>query len=161
MHRLHPSPPARLAVYALFAFSLGLQAFFASTRGTAIDVLALFCIAVSIILALVALYVSLSTPAPLTTSPPPSASSALVAFFAATWVAPFHYIVFYFALFALAALVIVPVDVFHFTDFWLALLVLLALGGCFLLEYLFLYLLRVAADSLPSPLGLPSDKSPP
>lgn len=160
MHRLHPSPPARLGVYALFAFALGLQAFFMSTRGVTINVVALFCLAVSIILALVALYVSLSTAAPLTTSPPPSASSALVAFLAATWVAPFHYIVFYFALFALAALVIVPVDVFHLTDFWLALLVLLALGGCFVLEYLFLYLLRVAAASLPAPLGLPSDKSP-
>jgi hypothetical protein len=161
VNRLHPSPPARLAVYALFAFALGLQAFFVSTRGIAINVVALFCLAVSIILALVALYVSLSTPAPLTTSPPPSASSALVAFFVATWVAPFHYIVFYFALFALAALVVVPVHVFHFSDFWLALLVLLALGGSFLLEYFFLYLIRVTADSLPAPPGLPSDTSPP
>lgn len=161
MNRLHPSPPARLAVYALFAFSLGLQVFFASTRSIAIDVVALFCVAVSIILALLALYVSLSTPAPLTNSPPPSASSALVAFFVATWVAPFHYIVFYFALFALTALVVVPVHIFHFSDFWLALLVLPALVGCFLLEYIFLYLIRVTADSLPAPLGLPSDTSPP
>jgi hypothetical protein len=158
VRRLHPSPTARLAVYALFAFSLGLQAFFAPVWGITAEVVGLFCLAVSIILALVALYLCLSTPAPLTASPPPSASSALVALFVATWVAPFHYIVFYFALFLLAALVAVPVNVFHLTDFWLALLVLLALGGCFLLEYLFLYLVRVTAESLPAPLRLPPDK---
>jgi hypothetical protein len=33
-----------------------------------------------------------------------------------------------------------------------------ALGGCFLLEYVFLYVLRVAADSLPTPLKLPLDQ---
>lgn len=158
MHRLHPSPPARLAVYALFAFSLGLQAFFAPTKGVAVDVVAPFCLAVSLILALAAFYLSLSTPAPLTTSPAPSASTAVVAFFVATWLAPFHYLVFYFALLVLTALVAVPINVFHVTDFWLALLVLLSLGGCFLLEYLFLYLLRVAADSLPPSLALPPDQ---
>jgi hypothetical protein len=158
VRRLHPSPTARLAVYALFAFCLGLQAFFAPVWGITVEVVGLFCLAVSIILALVALYLCLSTPAPLTASPPPSASSALVALFVATWVAPFHYIVFYFALFLLAALVAVPVNVFHLTDFWLALLVLLALGGCFLLEYLFLYLVRATAESLPAPLRLPPDK---
>ena len=158
MHRLHPSPPARLAVYALFAFSLGIQAFFAPGRGVIAEVIALFCIAMSVILALAALYISLSTPAPFTESPPPSASSAVVAFFVATWLAPLHYLVFYIALLALAALVAIPVYVLHITDYWLAFLVLLALGGCFLLEYLFLYLLRVTAVSLPEPLRLPPDK---
>jgi hypothetical protein len=158
VHRLHPSPPARLALYALFAFSVGLQAFFAPNRGVAIEIVASFCLAVSLILALAALVVSLSTAAPLTASAPPSASTALVAFFVATWVAPLHYLVFYFALLLLTALVAIPINVFHVSDFWLALLVLLSLGGCFLLEYLFLYLLRVTADSLPSPLALPPDQ---
>jgi hypothetical protein len=158
VRRHHPSPPARLAVYAVFAFSLGLQAFFAPTKGVAIEVVTPFCLAVSLILALAAVYLSLSTPAPLTASPPPSASTALVAFFVATWVAPFHYVVFYFALLVLTALVAVPTYIFHLTDFWLALLVLLSLGGCFLLEYLFLHLLRVTADSLPAPLALPPDQ---
>lgn len=158
MHRLHPSLPSRLAVYALFAFSLGLQAFFAPLQDTLIAVVAVSCLAVSVILALAALYLVLSTPAPLTATPPPSASTALVAFLAATWVAPVHYAVFYFALLVLAGAVAVSINVFHLTDFWLALLVLLALGGCFLLEYLFLYLLRAAADSIPTPLRLPPDQ---
>jgi hypothetical protein len=158
VHRLHPSPPARLAVYALFAFGLGLQAFVAPVQSTTMKVVALFCLAVSLILAVGALYVSLSTPAPLTASPPPSASSALGAFFVASWLAPFHYFVFYLALLLLAVVVAVPVNVFHVTDYWLAPLVLLSLGGCFLLEYLFLYLLRITADSLPAPLQLPLDK---
>jgi hypothetical protein len=158
VRHLHPSPPARLAVYALFAFSLGLQAFFAPTRGVAVEVVAIFCLAVSLILALAAFYLSFSTPAPLTASPPPSASTALVAFFVATWFAPFHYVVFYFALLVLTAFVAIPINAFHVTDFWLALLVLLSLGGCFLLEYLFLYLLRVTADSLPPALALPPDQ---
>ena len=121
-------------------------------------VIVLVCLAVSLLLAVGALYVSFSTPAPLTASPPPSASTALVAFFVATWLAPFHYFVFYLALLLLAVVVAVPINVFHVTDFWLALLVLLSLGGCFLLEYLFLYLLRITADSLPAPLQLPLDK---
>ncbi len=158
MHRLHPSLPARLAVYALFAFSLGLQAFFAPLQDTFIAVVALFCVAISVILALAALYLFLSTPAPLTATPPPSASTAVVAFLVATWVAPIHYVAFYFALFVLAGAVAVAINVFHLADFWLALLVLLALGSCFLLEYLFLYLLRVAADAVPPPLRLPLDQ---
>ena len=158
MRRLHPSPTARLAVYALFAFGLGLQAFFAPVWGITAEVVGLFCLAVSIILALVALYLCLSTPAPLTASPPPSASSALVALFVATWVAPFHYVVFYLALLALTALVAIPANVFRLTDLWLSLLILVALGSCFVLEYLFLYLLRISADSLPTPLRLPPDK---
>jgi hypothetical protein len=121
-------------------------------------VVALLCLGVSLILAVGALYVSLSTSAPLTASPPPSASSALRAFFVASWLAPFHYFVFYLALLLLAVVVAVPVNVFHVTDYWLAPLVLLSLGGCFLLEYLFLYLLRITADSLPAPLQLPLDK---
>lgn len=158
VRRPHPSAPARLAVYALFAFSLGLQAFLARTYDVAIGFVALFCLAVSLILALAALYLSFSTPAPLTTSPPPSASSALGAFFVATWIAPFHYVVFYIALLALTALVAVPANVFRLTDLWLSLLVLVALGSCFVLEYLILYLLRISADSLPPPLRLPPDK---
>jgi hypothetical protein len=158
VHRLHPALPTRLAVYALFAFSLGLQAFFAPSQDLAIALVALFCLAVSLTLALAACYLSFSTPAPLTEAPPPSASSALVAFFVATWVAPVHYLVFYFALFVIAALVAVPIHLLHFNDFWLAVLVLLALGGCFLLEYLFLYLLRVTAAALPAPLRLPLDQ---
>jgi hypothetical protein len=82
----------------------------------------------------------------------------MVAFFVATWLAPLHYLVFYIALLALAALVAIPVYALHVTDYWLAFLVLLALGGCFVLEYLFLYLLRATADSLPEPLRLPPDK---
>jgi hypothetical protein len=158
MHHLHPSPPARLAVYALFAFSLGLQTFFVRTLGATLEVVALFCLAASLMLAVAALYVSLSTPAPLTMSPPPSASSALGSFFVAAWLAPFHYFVFYLALLVLAIMVAVPVNYFHVSDPWLALLVLVALGGCFLLEYVFLYVLRVAADSLPAPLKLPLDQ---
>jgi hypothetical protein len=158
VRRLHPSPPARLAVYALFAFCLGLQAFIVTIQSTTMKVIVLVCLAVSLLLAVGALYVSLSTPAPLTESPPPSASSALGAFFVATWLAPFHYFVFYLALLLLAVVVAVPVNVFHVTDYWLAPLVLLSLGGCFLLEYLFLYLLRITADSLPAPLQLPLDK---
>ena len=123
-----------------------------------LQVVAMFCLAVSIILALAALYFSFSTPAPLTESPPPPASSAAVAFFVATWLAPLHYIVFYFALLVLAAMVEIPIHVFHLNDIWVAVLVLLALAGCFLLEYAFLHLLRVAADSLPEPLRLPPDK---
>jgi hypothetical protein len=145
-------------VYSLFTFSLGVQAFFAPGHGVTLQVVAMFCLAVSIILALAALYLSFSTPAPLTASPPPSASSAAVAFFVATWLAPLHYIVFYFALLVLAAVVAIPVHVFRLSDIWVALLILLALGGCFLLEYLFLYLLGVAAESLPEPLRLPPDK---
>jgi len=158
VHRLHPSPPARLAVYALFAFSLGVQAFFAPNRGVIAEVIALLCIAISTILALASFYFSFSKQAPFTESPPPSASSALVAFFAKTWLAPLQYLVFYIALLGLAALVAIPVYALHFTGYWLAFLVLLALGGCFLLEYLFRYLLRVNADSLPEPLRLPPDK---
>jgi hypothetical protein len=159
MHHLHPSPPARLAVYALFAFFLGIQAFFARAHSATMEVVALFCLAASLILALAALYVSLSTPAPLTMSPPPSAWSALGSFLVAAWLAPFHYFVFYLALLALAIMVTVPANVFHVSDAWMALLVLVALGGCFLLEYVFLYLLRIAADSLPAPLQLPLDQS--
>jgi len=158
VHRLHPSPPARLAVYALFAFTLGLQAFFAPGHGTTLEVVAMFCLAVSIILALAALYLSFSTPAPLTASPPPSASSAAVGFFVATWLAPLHYIVFYFALLVLASLVAIPMHVYHLNDIWVAILVLLALGGSFLLEYFFLFVLHVTAESLPEPLGLPPAK---
>jgi hypothetical protein len=158
VNRLHPSPPARLAVYALFAFALGVQAFLAPLHSTTMEVVALFCLAVSLILAVGALYVSLSTPAPLTASPPPSASSALNAFFVATWLAPFHYFVFYLALVVLAALVAIPAYVFHASDAWLVVLVTVALGGCFLLEYVFLYILRVTAESLPEPLQLPLDK---
>jgi hypothetical protein len=76
----------------------------------------------------------------------------------ATWFAPFHYFVFYLALLVLAVMVAVPVNYFHVSDPWLALLVVVALGGCFLLEYVFLHLLRVAADSLPAPLKLPLDQ---
>ena len=89
---------------------------------------------------------------------PPSASAALGAFFVATWIAPFHYVVFYLALLALTALVAVPANVFRLTDLWLSLLVLVALGSCFVLEYLILYLLRISAASLPPPLRLPLDK---
>jgi hypothetical protein len=158
MHHLHPSPPARLAVYALFAFLLGLQTFFARTLGATLEVVALLCLAASLMLAVAALYVSLSTPAPLTVSPPPSASSALGSFLVAAWLAPFHYFVFYLALLVLAIMVAVPVNYFRVSDPWLALLVVVALGGCFLLEYVFLYVLRVAADSLPTPLKLPLDQ---
>jgi hypothetical protein len=158
MHHLHPSPPARLAVYALFAFSLGLQTFFGRTLGATLEVVALLCLAASLMLAVAALYVSLSTPAPLTVLPPPSASSALGSFFVAAWLAPFHYFVFYLAVLVLTIMVAVPVNYFHVSDPWLALLVVVALGGCFLLEYVFLYVLRVAADSLPTPLKLPLDQ---
>ena len=158
MHRLHPSPPARLAVYAVFAFALGLQAFGAPTQGAAIRAVALVCLAVSFILALAALFLSFSTPAPLTASPPPSASSALIAFFVVTWVAPLHYLVFYVALLVLAALVAVPINLFQLPDLWSAPMILSALGGCFLLEYLFLYLLRITAESVPLPLRLPADQ---
>jgi hypothetical protein len=158
MHHLHPSPPARLAVYALFAFSLGLQTFFGRTLGATLEVVALLCLAASLMLAVAALYVSQSTPTPLTVLPPPSASSALGSFLVAAWLAPFHYFVFYLALLVLAIMVAVPVNYFHVSDPWLALLVVVALGGCFLLEYVFLYVLRVAADSLPTPLKLPLDQ---
>ena len=158
MHRPHPSAPARLAVYALFAFLLGLQAFFAPTKGTSISVVAIFCLIVSLSLALVAISIALFTHAPLTASPPPSASSAVTAFFVATWLAPFHYFVFYLALFALAAMVAIPVNVFQLSQAWLAVLVLLALSGCFVLEYAFLFLLRVAADAVPAALLLPADQ---
>jgi hypothetical protein len=158
MHHLHPSPPARLAAYALFAFSLGLQTFFGRTLGATLEVVALLCLAASLMLAVAALYVSLSTPAPLTVLPPPSASSALGSFFVAAWLAPFHYFVFYLAVLVLTIMVAVPVNYFHVSDPWLALLVVVALGGCFLLEYVFLYVLRVAADSLPTPLKLPLDQ---
>jgi hypothetical protein len=161
MHHLHPSPPARLAVYALFAFSLSLQTAFVRTQGAAMQVVTLFCLAVSLTLALAAVYVALSTPAPLTTSPPPSASSALGSFLVAAWLAPFHYFVFYLALLVLSIMVAVPVDSFHVSDPWLAGLVLVALGGCFVLEYVFLFVLRVAADSVPAPLQLPLDQEPP
>ncbi len=127
-------------------------------QSTTLKVIVLLCLTVSLILAVGALYVSVSTPAPLTASPPPSASSALGAFLVASWLAPFHYFVFYLALLSLAVLVAVPVNVFHVTDYLLAPLVLVSLGGCFLLEYLFLYLLRVTAESLPAPLALPLDK---
>ena len=158
MHHLHPSPAARLALYALFAFALGLQAVLAPIHSSAVEVVALFCLAVSLILAAAALIVSFTTPAPLTQDPPPTASHALGAFFVATWLAPFHYFVFYLALVVLDALVLVPAYVFHASDTLLALLVLVALGGCFLLEYVFLYLLRITAESLPAPLQLPLDK---
>ena len=158
MHHLHPSPPARLAVYALFAFSLGLQCVFVQTHGRTMEVVALFCIAASLMLAVAALYVSLSTPAPLTVSPPPTASSALGSFLVAAWLAPFHYFVFYLALLVLAIMVAVPVNIFHWSEAWLALLVVVALGGCFLLEYVFLYVLRAAADALPAALKLPLDQ---
>lgn len=158
MHHLHPSPPARLAVYALFAFSLGLQTFFARTLGATLEVVAFLCLAASLMLAVAALYVSQSAPAPLTVSPPPSASSALGSFLVAAWLAPFHYFVFYLALLVLAIMVAVPVNYFHVSDSWLALLVVLALGACFLLEYVFLYVLRAAADSLPTALKLPLDQ---
>ena len=158
MHHLHPSPPARLAVYALFAFFLGLQTYFARTLGATLEVVAVICLAASLALAVAALYVSIATPAPLTTSPPPSTSSALGSFFVAAWLAPFHYFVFYLALLVLAILVAVPVNYFHVSDPWLALLVGVALGGCFLLEYVFLYVLRVAAESLPATLKLPLDQ---
>jgi hypothetical protein len=158
MHHLHPSPPARLAVYALFAFLLGIQTYFARTLGATLEVVAVICLAASLALAVAALYVSISTPAPLTTSPPPSASSALNSFFVAAWLAPFHYFFFYLALLVLAIMVAVPVNYFHVSDPWLALLVGVALGGCFLLEYVFLYVLRVAAEAVPAPLKLPSDQ---
>jgi hypothetical protein len=158
VHGLHPSLPTRLAVYALFAFSLGLQAFSVPDKDIAVEAVALFCLAVSLILAVAAIYLSLSSPAPLTATPPLSASTALVAFFVATWGAPFHYLIFYFALAAIAGTVAVLINVLHLTDFRLALLILLALAGCSLLEYLFLYLVRITADSLPPPLALPLDK---
>ena len=160
MHHLHPSPPARLAVYALFAFCLGLQTFFVRTLGVTLEVVALICLAASLMLAVAAVYVSSTTPAPLTTSPPPTASHALGAFFVAAWLAPFHYFVFYLALLVLAIMVAVPVNYFHVSDPWLAVLVAVALGGCFLLEYVFLYVLRAAPDSLPTPLKLPLDQEP-
>ena len=122
------------------------------------EVVALLCLAVSLILAAAALIVSLSTHAPLTQDPPPSASHALGAFFVAAWLAPFHYFVFYVALATLDVLVLVPAYVFHASDTLLALLVLVALGGCFLLEYVFLYLLRVTAEALPAPLQVPVDQ---
>ena len=158
VHNLHPSPPARLAVYALFAFTLGLQSVFVQTHGSTMELVAFFCLAVSLMLAVAALYVSLSTPAPLTVSPPPTASSALGSFLVAAWLAPFHYFVFYLALLVLAIMVAVPVDVFRWSEAWLALLVAVALVGCFLLEYVFLYVLRAAADALPEPLKLPLDQ---
>jgi hypothetical protein len=122
------------------------------------QVIALICVAASLMLALGAVYVSLSTPAPLTTSPPPSASSALSSFLMAAWLAPFHYFVFYLALLLLAIMVAVPVNYFHVSDPWLALLVLVALGGCFALEYVILVVLRVAADAVPAVLQLPLDQ---
>jgi hypothetical protein len=158
VHNLHPSPPARLAVYALFALSLGLQTVFVRTQGEAMQVIALVCVGASLALALAAVYVSLSTPAPLTMSPPPSASSALGSFLVAAWLAPFHYFAFYLALLLLAIMVAVPVNYFHVSDPWLAALVLVALGGCFVLEYVILFVLRVAADSVPSVLQLPLDQ---
>lgn len=142
----------------MFAFGLGVQAVLAPIHSTAVQVVAVFCLAVSLILAVAALYLSFSSPAPLTQDPPPSASSALGAFFVAAWLAPFHYFVFFLALVVLDALVLVPAYVFQATDTWIALLVLVALGGCFLLEYVFLYLLRITAESLPAPLQLPLDQ---
>jgi hypothetical protein len=158
VRRLHPTLPARLAVYALFAFLLGLQAFFAPQQDRSITVVTFFCIGVSVMLALAAIYFSFSTPAPLTAEAPPSASTALVALLIATWVAPFHYAVFYFALLVLGGAVAIAINGFHLTGSWLAMLVVLDLGACFLLEYLFLYVLRVAADSVPAPLRLPADQ---
>jgi hypothetical protein len=158
MHNLHPSPPARLAVYALFALTLGLQTVFVRAQGETMQIIALFCVAASLALAGSAVYVSLSTPAPLTDSPPPSASSALGSFLVAAWLAPFHYFVFYLALLLLAIMVAVPVNYFHVSDPWLALLVAVALGGCFVLEYVILFVLRVAADSVPAVLQLPLDQ---
>jgi hypothetical protein len=142
----------------MFAFSLGLQTFFARAQGGTMQVVALFCLGASLILAAAAVYFSLSTPAPLTTPPPPSASSALGSFLVAAWLAPFHYFVFYLALLLLAILVAVPVYYFHVSDPWLALLVVVALGGCFVLEYVILFVLRVAADSVPAALQLPLDQ---
>ena len=158
MHRLHPSRTARLAIYALFAFSLGIQAFFAPTKGPAVEAIVLFTLAVSVTLALAAVYVALSTHAPLTATPPPTGATAAAAFVVATWSAPILYLVFYSALLALSLLVALPLRVFHLSDVWLALLVLVSLGGCFFLEFLFLSLLRVTADSLPAPLALPPDQ---
>jgi hypothetical protein len=158
VHNLHPSPPARLAIYALFALLLGIQTFFVRAEGGTMQVIALICVAASLTLALAAVYVSLSTPAPLTTTPPPSASSALSSFLQAGWLAPFHYFVFYLALLLLAIMVAVPVNYFHVSDAWLALLVVVALGGCFVLEYVILVVLRVAADSVPAVLQLPLDQ---
>ena len=66
----------------------------ADGHGTTLEVVAMFCLAVSITLALAALYLSFFTPAPLTASRTPSASAAAVAFFVATWLPPLHYIVF-------------------------------------------------------------------
>jgi len=43
-----------LAVYAVFAFSLGLQAFSAPDKDIAVEAVALFCLAVSLILAVAA-----------------------------------------------------------------------------------------------------------
>jgi hypothetical protein len=158
MHNLHPSPPARLAVYALFALSLAVQTYFVRTQGGTLQVVALVCVAASLILAAAAVYVSVSTPAPLTTAPPPTASSALGSFLVAAWLAPFHYFVFYLALLLLAIMVAVPVNYFHVSDPWLAVLVTVALGGCFVLEYIILVVLRVAADSVPAVLQLPLDQ---
>jgi hypothetical protein len=82
----------------------------------------------------------------------------LGSFFVATWFAPFYYFVFCVALLVLSLMVAVPINVFQVSDGWLALLVVVALGGCFLIEYVFLYLLRIAADNLPAPLQLPLDR---
>jgi hypothetical protein len=169
MHRLHPTPTARLAIYSLFAFLLAAQVFFWPAQPSAIPsypspllaAVAIFCLAFSIFLGLAALYSSFVTPAPLTQAPPPSKRAALTELLVVTVLAPFHYTVFYFALFVLALTVTIPVHLFSFSDFWTSLLVLFVLGACFLLEYAFLYLLTAAAENLPEPLQLPADQSAP
>ena len=161
VHHLHPTRPARLAIYALFAFFLALQASFVIDQDLPIALLAPLLLVASITLALFALYFTYSTPPPLSADPPPTSSQALQGFLIAAWLAPFHYAVFYGALMVLALAVLIPVNLFHLTDYWSVSLVLLALGGCFLLEYLFLYLLRVAVDVLPEAVLLPLDKQSP
>jgi hypothetical protein len=149
MHHLHPTRPARLGVYAFFALFLAWQASQVIDQDLPIAWLTVLMLAVSIALALAALWYSNSTSAPLTAVPPLTGPQALKGFFIAAWLAPFHYAVFYFALAVLALMVLIPVNLFHLTDWWSVGLVLLALGGCFGLEYVFLYLLRAAADNLP------------
>lgn len=160
MHHLHPTRPARLGVYALFAFFLALQSSSVIDQDLPIAWLTPLLLAASIVLALFALWFTFSTPPPLTSGPPLTGSQALRGFLIAAWLAPFHYAVFYCALAILGLAVFIPVHLFHLTDWWAVSLVLLALGGCFLLEYLFLYLLRVAVDNLPAAaLGLPEPQT--
>lgn len=120
----------------------------------AIVMLTPFLLLICVLLSAFALYFSFSTPAPLTASPPLTSSQALQGFFVAAWLAPFHYAVFYFALTVLALSVLLPINLLHLTDYWALSLILLSLAGAFLLEYLFLYLLRVAVEVLPDPILL-------